>query len=90
MTKSELVATISTHFKTKAEAERALEAVLESIQGSLKKGEDVRIVGFGTFSVSKRAARTGRNPRTGQEIKIPATKTPTFRAGKELKEAVNK
>lgn len=90
MTKSELVATISKHFKTKAEAERALEAVLESIQDSLKKGEDVRIVGFGTFSVSKRAARTGRNPRTGEEIKIPATKTPAFRAGKELKEAVNK
>ncbi|MBN9413644.1 MAG: HU family DNA-binding protein [Candidatus Paracaedimonas acanthamoebae] len=90
MTKSELVATISQHFKTKAEAERALEAVLESIQVSLKKGEDVRIVGFGTFSVSQRAARTGRNPRTGEEIKIPATKTPTFKAGKELKEAVNK
>ena len=90
MTKSELVATISQHFKTKAEAERALEAVLESIQESLKKGEDVRIVGFGTFSVSQRAARTGRNPRTGEEIKIPATKTPTFKAGKELKEAVNK
>lgn len=90
MTKSELVAAISQHFKTKAEAERALEAVLESIQDSLKKGEDVRIVGFGTFSVSHRAARTGRNPRTGEEIKIPATKTPAFKAGKELKEAVNK
>ncbi len=74
--------------KTKAEA--AVNAMIDAIKASLKKGDDVRLVGFGTFSVAKRAATTGRNPRTGQPIKIPASKQPKFKAGKELKEAVNK
>ena len=58
-------------------------------EASLKKGDEVRLVGFGTFSVAKRAATTGRNPRTGEKINIPASKQPKFKAGKELKEAVN-
>tara|TARA_B100000282_G_scaffold278432_2_gene238018 strand:- start:433 stop:741 length:309 start_codon:yes stop_codon:yes gene_type:complete len=74
--------------KTKAAA--AVDAVIDAIKTSLKKGDDVRLVGFGTFSVAKRAATTGRNPRTGEPIKIPASKQPKFKAGKELKEAVNK
>jgi len=75
---------------TKADAQRACEAMLEGIKTTLKKGGEVRLVGFGTFSVAKRAATTGRNPRTGEPIKIPASKQPKFKAGKELKEAVNK
>jgi DNA-binding protein HU-beta len=75
---------------SKAKAALAVDAVIEAIKGSLKKGDDVRLVGFGTFSVAKRAATTGRNPRTGEPIKIPASKQPKFKAGKELKEAVNK
>ena len=74
--------------KTKASA--AVDAVIDAIKTSLKKGDDVRLVGFGTFSVAKRAATTGRNPRTGEPIKIPASKQPKFKDGKELKEAVNK
>jgi DNA-binding protein HU-beta len=73
---------------TKADAEKALEAVFESIGDALKKGLEVRLVGFGTFSVTKRAASEGRNPRTGEKIQIPASKLPKFRAGKGLKEAV--
>ena len=73
----------------KTKAELAVNAVVEAIKGSLKKGDDVRLVGFGTFSVAQRAATTGRNPRTGEPIKIPASKQPKFKAGKELKEAVN-
>jgi DNA-binding protein HU-beta len=64
--------------------------VFDVIEVALKKGDDVRLVGFGTFSVAKRAATEGRNPRTGDKIKIPARKQPKFRAGKELKDAVNK
>ena len=67
----------------------ALDAFVEAVSSSLQKGEDVSLVGFGTFTVSERAARTGRNPQTGAEIKIPATKVPKFRAGKKLKDAVN-
>ena len=74
---------------SKAAAGRALDATIESIKKSLKKGEDVSLVGFGTFYVGKRAARTGRNPQTGAEIKIKAAKVPKFRAGKGLKDAVN-
>lgn len=74
--------------KTKAQA--AVEAIFESIKMTLKKGGEVRLVGFGTFTVAKRAATTGRNPRTGEKISIPASKQPKFKAGKELKEAVNK
>jgi DNA-binding protein HU-beta len=74
---------------SKAAAGRALDATIESIKKSLKKGELVSLVGFGTFYVGKRAARTGRNPRTGAAIKIKAAKVPKFRAGKGLKDAVN-
>lgn len=74
---------------TKAQAGRALEAALESIKRTLKKGGSVTLVGFGTFSVGKRAARVGRNPRTGEEIKIKAAKVPKFSAGKGLKDALN-
>ncbi len=74
---------------SKQKAALAVDAVVEAIKGSLKGGEDVRLVGFGTFSVSDRAATTGRNPRTGEPIQIPASKQPKFKAGKELKEAVN-
>jgi DNA-binding protein HU-beta len=74
---------------SKAAAGRALDATVETIKKSLKKGEDVSLVGFGTFYVGKRAARTGRNPRTGDAIKIKAAKVPKFRAGKGLKDAVN-
>jgi DNA-binding protein HU-beta len=74
---------------SKAAAGRALDATLESISNSLKKGELVSLVGFGTFYVAKRAARNGRNPRTGETIKIKAAKVPKFRAGKGLKDTVN-
>ncbi len=74
---------------SKAAAGRALGATIESIKKSLKKGELVSLVGFGTFYVAKRAARNGRNPRTGATIKIKAAKVPKFRAGKGLKDAVN-
>jgi DNA-binding protein HU-beta len=74
---------------SKAAAGRALESLLGGIKMSLKKGNSVTLVGFGTFIVGKRAARTGRNPRTNQPIKIKAAKVPKFRAGKALKDAVN-
>lgn len=74
---------------SKAAAGRALDATIEAVKKSLKKGEDVSLVGFGTFYVGKRAARTGRNPQTGAAIKIKAAKVPKFRAGKGLKDAVN-
>ncbi len=89
MTKADLVGKIASKAGlTKAEAAKALDATIEAIKESLKKGEKVTLVGFGSFYVSKRKARKGRNPRTGQEIKIPATKVPKFTAGKTLKEAV--
>jgi len=72
----------------KSEAETVLDAVLDSITAELKKGNEVRLVGFGTFVVSHRAASEGRNPRTGEAIKIPAKKLPRFRAGKGLKDAI--
>jgi DNA-binding protein HU-beta len=74
---------------SKAAAGRALDATIEAISKSLKKGELVSLVGFGTFYVAKRAARNGRNPRTGATIKIKAAKVPKFRAGKGLKDTVN-
>lgn len=74
----------------KAQAQEAVDAVFDGITATLKKGSDARFVGFGTFSVSSRAATTGRNPRTGESIKIPASKNAKFKAGKELKDAVNK
>ena len=74
---------------TKADAARAIDAVIDVIKKALKKGDTVSLIGFGTFVVRKRAARTGRNPRTGQTIKIKASKNPSFKAGKALKDAVN-
>lgn len=73
---------------TKADASRALEAVTDTISAALKKGEKVTLTGFGTFEVRQRAARMGRNPQTGASLHIPATKTPAFKSGKSLKEAV--
>ncbi len=74
---------------TKADAERAVEAVFKVVKKALKSGDSISLVGFGTFSVRKRAARTGRNPRTGEAIKIKASKVPAFKAGKGLKDAIN-
>jgi DNA-binding protein HU-beta len=74
---------------SKADAGRALDAMVTVVKKALKKGDTASLVGFGTFSVRKRAARVGRNPRTGENIKIKASKTPTFKAGKALKDAVN-
>lgn len=91
MNKSELIDAIAKGADLpKTKAQEALEATTAAIRGSLESGTDVRLVGFGTFSVSNRAATTGRNPRTGEPIQIPASKRPTFKAGKDLKEAVNK
>ncbi len=90
MNKSELIDLIAKKADiSKAAAGRALDATIDSVKGSLKKGGMVTLVGFGTFYVGKRAARTGRNPRTGSNIKIKAAKVPKFRAGKALKDAVN-
>jgi DNA-binding protein HU-beta len=74
---------------SKAAATRALASIIEAVKKTLKKGDTVTLVGFGTFSVSKRAARTGRNPRTGAALKIKAAKVPRFKAGKGLKDALN-
>jgi DNA-binding protein HU-beta len=88
MNKEELIAEVAKITCTKAEAGKALDALLEGVKKALKKGEKVTLVGFGTFSVTKRSARTGRNPRTGKPIKIAAKKVPKFAAGKALKSAV--
>ena len=74
---------------TKADAGKAVEGFIEVVKKALKKGDTVALVGFGTFVVRKRAARTGRNPQTGQQIKIKASKNPSFKAGKALKDAIN-
>ena len=74
---------------TKADAGRAIDATVEAITNALKKSDTVTLIGFGTFKVSKRAARTGRNPQTGAELKIPARNAPSFKAGAALKAAVN-
>jgi len=88
--KSELIDQIAEQAEiSKAAAGRALDAAIGSIKKALKKGGTVPLVGFGTFYVGKRAARTGRNPRTGANIKIKSAKVPKFRAGKGLKDAVN-
>ena len=90
MNKSELVDFIAGEAEiSKAAAGRAFDAVTTAVKKTLKKGGTVTLVGFGTFSVGKRAARIGRNPQTGAEIKIKAAKVPKFRPGKALKEAVN-
>ena len=91
MNKAELIAKIAEESKlTKKAAETALDAFVTSVDGALKAGEKVQLVGFGTFEVRQRAARKGRNPQTKAEIKIPASKAPVFKAGKALKELVNK
>ena len=91
MNKAELIDAISEGAKlTKADAGRALDATIESINKALKKGERIGLVGFGSFSVAKRAARTGRNPQTGKEIKIAAKKVVKFKAGTDLADSVNK
>jgi len=91
MNKGELIAKIAEESKlTKKAAEAALDAFTSAVTGALKKGDKVQLVGFGTFEVRQRAARKGRNPQTLEEIKIPASKAPVFKAGKALKETVNK
>jgi DNA-binding protein HU-beta len=88
--KTELIEHIATKSDiSKAAATRALASIIEAVKKTLKKGDTVTLVGFGTFSVSKRAARTGRNPRTGAPLKIKAAKVPRFKAGKGLKDALN-
>ena len=90
MNKTELIDAVADEAEvSKAEAGRAVDAVSSSITKALKKGDSVTLVGFGTFQVRKRAARTGRNPKTGDTIKIKASKNPAFKAGKALKDAVN-
>ncbi|SFH45614.1 nucleoid-associated protein HU-beta [Modicisalibacter xianhensis] len=90
MNKSELIEAIAASADIpKAAASRALDAMIESVTDSLKKGDSVALVGFGTFTVKERAARTGRNPQTGEPINISAAKVPSFKAGKALKDSVN-
>ena len=90
MNKAELVDSVASSANlSKAAAGRAVDAMLSSISGALSNGQQVAIVGFGTFSVKHRAARAGRNPRTGESIQIAASNVPGFKAGKALKEAVN-
>lgn len=91
MNKSELIAKMAEKSNlTKKDAEAALKALVESVEEALENKEKVQLVGFGTFEVRERAERTGRNPRTKEEIKIPASAAPVFKAGKEFKERVNK
>lgn len=91
MSKQQLVEMIAEKASlTKADAARALDATMESVIEALKKGEKVSLVGFGTFATSKREAREGRNPRTGETVKIAARTAVTFKAGSKLKDAVNK
>jgi DNA-binding protein HU-beta len=88
--KNDLVAHVSEAAGlTKADATNAVDAIFDGITGALKAGEEVRLVGFGTFLVTERAASEGRNPRTAEKIQIPASKQPKFKAGKGLKDAVN-
>ena len=90
MNKAELIDAIATSADlSKASAARALDSALEAITKTLKKGDGITLVGFGSFMVRKRAARMGRNPRTGEAIKIKASKVPAFKAGKALKDAIN-
>lgn len=90
MNKSELIDAIADNAGlTKADAGRALDGVITAVTDALKGGDSVSLVGFGTFSVKERAARTGRNPQTGATIQIKAAKVPSFKAGKSLKDSVN-
>ena len=91
MNKNDLIAAVAESAGlSKSDATKAVDGVFDSISDSLKKGQEVRLVGFGTFTVARRAATEGRNPRTGEKIKIPASKRPKFTAGKGLKDAVNR
>ena len=91
MNKTELVAAMAAKTElSKKDTEAALNALTEVVTAQLKKGDKIQLVGFGTFEVSKRAARTGRNPQTGATMKIAASKAPKFKPGKALKDAVNK
>ena len=90
MNKNDLVAEVAKNTGlSKTDASKSVDALLNAVTGALKKGDEVRLVGFGTFSVAQRAAAEGRNPRTGAKINIPASKQPKFKAGKGLKDAVN-
>jgi DNA-binding protein HU-beta len=90
MNKNDLVEAVASEANlSKADAGRAVDAVVSSVTRALKQGDSVSVLGFGTFTVRDRAARTGRNPRTGEEIHIAASKNPAFKAGKALKDAVN-
>jgi DNA-binding protein HU-beta len=89
MNKADIVNAVAEVVSTKKEAQSAVDCVLDSITKALKEGDTVTIVGFGTFKVANRKARVGRNPQTGEEIKIAASKSPKFVAGKGLKDAVN-
>ncbi|MGV7963638.1 nucleoid-associated protein HU-beta [Photorhabdus tasmaniensis] len=90
MNKSQLIDKIAADSNiSKAAAGRVVDAFISSVTGALKDGDDVALVGFGTFAVRERSARTGRNPQTGKELKIAAAKVPAFRPGKGLKDAVN-
>jgi len=90
MNKQDLISSVADQSGlTKADASKAVEAVFDAITDALKEGSEVRLVGFGTFSVSKRKASTGRNPRTGETMAIKASSQPKFKAGKGLKDAVN-
>ena len=91
MNKTELVAALAEKASlTKADADKSINAIVSAIEETLAKGEKIQLIGFGTFEVKERAARTGRNPQTGKEIKIAASKVPAFKAGKVLKDIVNK
>jgi DNA-binding protein HU-beta len=90
MNKSELIEAVASAAElTKADAGRAIDATVAAITDALSKGDSLSLIGFGTFSISERAARAGRNPRTGETIQIKAAKLPKFKAGKALKDAVN-
>ena len=90
MNKTELVAAMAEKAElSKKDSEKALKAFIDVVSEELKKGEKIQLVGFGTFEVANRAARTGKNPQTGKEIEIPASKAPKFKAGKALKDVVN-
>jgi DNA-binding protein HU-beta len=90
MNKNELISAVAdSSGLSRNDATKAVEGVFDAISGALKSGDEVRLVGFGTFSVAKRKASTGRNPRTGEPMKIKASSQPKFKAGKGLKDAVN-
>lgn len=91
MNKTELIAAVAKETELKkADADKAVNALLKVVQAQLKAGEKVQLIGFGTFEAKKRPARTARNPRTGAEIKVPASKAPTFKASKVFKDELNK